>query len=65
MTNWKSLHLNPPRIKSNICVKVGSNYETYLFCPYQSGWELQKGVRTIPPERIPLKCLYILLDEIK
>ncbi len=66
MINWKNLKINPPTENCNICLKVGVNFETYLFklCG-SSGWELYKYPKTIGPGNIPDNALYIILDDIK
>lgn len=66
MTNWKNLRQNPPSKDCNICVKVGSSYETYCFKRHTDySWELLKYPRTIELEKIPGEALYINLDEIE
>lgn len=66
MVNWKNLRQNPLTENCNICLKIGSNYETYYFRLYPSHtWELYKYPRFISPEKVPEEAQYINLDEIK
>lgn len=64
MTNWKNIHLNPPTERCNICLKVGDNYETYIFGRYHNSWELSKMGRKFSREQIQPHAQYIVLDEI-
>lgn len=63
MTNWKSITLNPPASDCHICLKVGDNYETYLF-QHGKGWSLYKYPKTIQMSLVPSDALYIILDDI-
>lgn len=66
MTNWKNLRLNPPTEDCNVCMKIGTNYETFQFKRYSDvGWGLIKNMRQIDPCKIPSDAMYIILDEIK
>lgn len=66
MINWKNLRVDPPREDCNICVKIGSSYDTYKFKVYsECNWGLIKYSRTIDSYKVPEEALYINLDEIK
>ena len=66
MSHWKNLLEEPPIRDCNICIKVGDNFETYLFKRYShTGWEIYKQHRPIEPSKIPSSAVYINLDEIK
>ena len=66
MTNWKNFKKNPPTKSCNICLKIGTSYDTYFFKRYTNhSWELCKCPITIDPARVPDHALYINLDEIK
>ena len=48
MENWKNLRTNPPKEDCNICVKIGSSYDTYKFKVYsERNWGLIKYPKTI------------------
>ena len=42
MENWKNLRTNPPKEDCNICVKIGSSYDTYKFKVYSERNWVQK-----------------------
>ena len=66
MTNWKNLKSNPPTESCNICLKIGTSYDTYFFKRYTSySWELTKFPQVISREKVPDHALYINLDEVK
>ncbi len=66
MINWKNLRLNPPSDDCNLCVKIGTNYETYQFKRHSDiGWSLLKNLRPIDQSRIPEHAMYIILDDVK
>lgn len=66
MINWKNLRDNPPTEKCNVCVKVGTNFETYKFVLHSPiSWGLYKYPRYIDSADIPQEAMYINLDEIK
>ena len=66
MTNWKNLKKNTPIESCNICLKIGTSYDTYIFKRITDhSWELYKYPRAIGPEKVPDHALYINLDEIK
>lgn len=65
MTNWKNLRINPPTENCNICLKIGTNYETFFFKTYsKDSWELIKDARPFGCHRIPAEAMYINLNEI-
>lgn len=66
MINWKNLRNNPPTENCNICLKIGSCYDTYKFRKYsERNWELSKYPIMIESFQIPEHALYINLDDIK
>ena len=69
MQSWKTgknLRTNPPKEDCNICVKIGSSYDTYKFKVYsERNWGLIKYPKTIDSCKVPEEALYINLDEIK
>lgn len=65
MENWRNLRNSPPKEDCNICVKVGSDYETYKFKVYsEHNWCLVKFQKSIDAYKVPENALYINLDEI-
>lgn len=65
MINWKNLRCNPPQENCNLCVKIGLNYETYMFRLLSAtNWDLYKYPKTISQEELPDYAMYINLDEI-
>lgn len=65
MINWKNLRDNPPTGNCNICIKVGSDYETYKFIVRsENNWVLIKYPRSIESHKVPKEAMYINLNEI-
>jgi hypothetical protein len=66
MVNWKNLRADPPKKDCDICVKIGSSYDTYKFKIYsECNWGLIKHPKTIDSYKVPEEALYINLDEIR
>lgn len=66
MTNWKNLRFNPPNDNCDVCVKIGTNYETFQFKRYSDvSWELIKNMGPVNHLLISDDALYIILNDIK
>lgn len=64
-TNWKNLTLNPPSQNCNVCIKSGTDFETFKFERHSEvGWSLYKFGREINRDNISPEALYINLDDI-
>lgn len=61
---WRNLRKHPPSEDCILCVRVGKNYETYLFRSYKAGWELSKNGYVISVDSIPDNAEYTIIEKL-